>query len=290
MTVDASEIAAPGWYEDPGRRHAFRYWDGARWTDGVADGDLVTEDPLPLSAEPPTSAACGPGRLPLQGVWYALIGLIGAVLLGLAGAVLGILVARHVLVVRLVLGQLGLWAGLVVTCRLASRRLGTGDIRRDFGIFTTVGDIGRGVGMAFVARIVAAVVAVILLAIDKQLVGSNLTAIKHLRSTDRAAFLVLAVLATVGAPLVEETFFRGLLLRSLLAKWRPGVAIVLQAVLFGCCHASPVYGLRNVSVVAVTASGGVVFGWLAVRYGRLGPGMVAHATFNAIALVALAAA
>jgi uncharacterized protein len=290
MTADASDVAAPGWYDDPGRRHGFRYWDGARWTDGVADEEVVTEDPLPFTASSPSGRTAGPGRLPFSGFWYALVGIVGSVLLGLAGAVVGLLVARHVLAVRLVLGQLGLWAGLGLTCRVASRRLGTRDIRRDFGISTTVGDIGRGIGMAFVARIVAAVVVVVLLAINRQLVGSNLTSIKHLQSTDRTAFLVLAVLVTVGAPLVEETFFRGLMLRSLLAKWRPATAIAVQAVLFGCCHASPVYGLRNVSVVAATASGGAVFGWLAVRYGRLGPGMIAHATFNAIAVVALAAA
>ena len=35
-----------GWYPDPMARHEYRYWDGARWTDEVADQGSATLDPL----------------------------------------------------------------------------------------------------------------------------------------------------------------------------------------------------------------------------------------------------
>jgi membrane protease YdiL (CAAX protease family) len=44
-----------------------------------------------------------------------------------------------------------------------------------------------------------------------------------------------------------------------------------------------------VALITALASFGAVLSWLAQRTGRLGPGLVAHATFNAITLLALAA-
>jgi membrane protease YdiL (CAAX protease family) len=43
-----------------------------------------------------------------------------------------------------------------------------------------------------------------------------------------------------------------------------------------------------VAPITALAAFGAVLSWLAHRYGRLGPGLVAHATFNAITLLALA--
>jgi hypothetical protein len=37
---------APDWYPDPAGRHEFRYWDGASWTQNVADGGAQSVDPL----------------------------------------------------------------------------------------------------------------------------------------------------------------------------------------------------------------------------------------------------
>ncbi|MGH9290775.1 MAG: DUF2510 domain-containing protein [Acidimicrobiales bacterium] len=37
---------APGWHPDPTSRHQYRYWDGARWTDDVADGGVASTDAL----------------------------------------------------------------------------------------------------------------------------------------------------------------------------------------------------------------------------------------------------
>jgi hypothetical protein len=45
---------APGWLPDPTTRHQYRYWDGTRWTDDVADGGVASTDAL---GEPPPSAS-----------------------------------------------------------------------------------------------------------------------------------------------------------------------------------------------------------------------------------------
>ena len=36
----------PGWYPDPHGRHRHRYWDGAAWTEHVADDGTTGVDPL----------------------------------------------------------------------------------------------------------------------------------------------------------------------------------------------------------------------------------------------------
>jgi hypothetical protein len=47
---------APGWHPDPTARHQYRYWDGADWTDDVADGGVTSTDPIrespPLGSDP----------------------------------------------------------------------------------------------------------------------------------------------------------------------------------------------------------------------------------------------
>ena len=47
----ASAVATPGaaspdWHADPLGRHQYRYWDGAAWTDAVADNGWQSTDPL----------------------------------------------------------------------------------------------------------------------------------------------------------------------------------------------------------------------------------------------------
>jgi membrane protease YdiL (CAAX protease family) len=98
---------------------------------------------------------------------------------------------------------------------------------------------------------------------------------------------VLGFLVCVGSPCVEELFFRGLLLRSLAGRFAmlskrsgPILCVGLTAVCFGLAHFE---ALQLIGLVGF----GVVLGSLAWRTGRLGPGIVAHAAFNAVTFVAL---
>lgn len=100
--------------------------------------------------------------------------------------------------------------------------------------------------------------------------------------------VLIGILVCVGSPIVEETFFRGLLLRSLIGVFarraRRGslvIAIVLTGVLFGLAHFEPL------ELLALSGFG-IVLGVLATRTGRLGPGIVAHMSFNALAFFTIA--
>ena len=39
-------MSNPAWESDPTTRHQYRWWDGERWTDFVADDGVQTLDPL----------------------------------------------------------------------------------------------------------------------------------------------------------------------------------------------------------------------------------------------------
>ena len=110
----------------------------------------------------------------------------------------------------------------------------------------------------------------------------------------RSALTVVVVLfiAVVGAPFVEELFFRGLLMSGLVARFGAALGIIVQAVVFGLVHLGPTDARGNLGVFLLIAPVGAVLGVLRFGYKRLGTGMFTHAAYNAIimaiALLALA--
>lgn len=90
----------------------------------------------------------------------------------------------------------------------------------------------------------------------------------------------MAVGVIVIAPVVEELFFRGLLLGAMRGRWGTVIAVAGSAVVFGATHFQPLQ-------FPALAVAGAVFATAAVRNGRLGPAVAAHAGFNATTFVAL---
>jgi membrane protease YdiL (CAAX protease family) len=84
-----------------------------------------------------------------------------------------------------------------------------------------------------------------------------------------------ASLVTLGvvAPITEELFFRGVILRGLLGQFRSGKAIVVAAAMFSVYHVVP-YQLLG------AFAAGVVLGWVFVRTGSLWPCIIGHALYN----------
>jgi membrane protease YdiL (CAAX protease family) len=89
----------------------------------------------------------------------------------------------------------------------------------------------------------------------------------------------LVVSAVVVAPLVEELFFRGVVLNALCLHLRRAWASVLvAAIAFGCVHAQPQDILPLISM-------GIVLGYLRLRTGSLALCIAVHALFNARTMV-----
>ncbi len=112
--------------------------------------------------------------------------------------------------------------------------------------------------------------------------------VNHLfASSHGATFALIALMTTVGAPIVEEWFFRGVLFRALddglsrtMARGGTAAAVVLSACLFGLAHGEP---LQFVGLALL----GVVLAVVVKRTQRLTPSIITHVSFNAVAMISL---
>jgi hypothetical protein len=103
------------------------------------------------------------------------------------------------------------------------------------------------------------------------------------RVTDSAhggGYIALTIVVVVGAPIVEELFFRGLVLRSLQRRFGDTWAIIGSALVFGLAHFE---WLQLPALVAL----GVILGIMAVNTKRLGLSIFTHAGFNLVTMIAL---
>ena len=94
-----------------------------------------------------------------------------------------------------------------------------------------------------------------------------------------SAFAVAAVLAVVIAPIVEETFFRGMLYNALRGVMGVCGASILSGTVFAIIHPTLPAGFLPILVL------GIALAVLRERTGSLVPCMICHAVNNAVALV-----
>lgn len=162
----------------------------------------------------------------------------------------------------------------------ASQKLGSGDVRADFALTARPLDLlGVPIGVATQLLLVPAVYLPLRAAWPDVFDDDALseTANDLIDRADGGLIVVLFLLVVIGAPVVEEVVYRGLLQRPLLDRL-PAVPVVLGvAALFAVIHFRPVEypGL----FVA-----GLVFGVCAWRAGRIGMAVAAHVAFNATGL------
>ena len=94
--------------------------------------------------------------------------------------------------------------------------------------------------------------------------------------------ILLALVVIVGAPIVEEIVYRGVVQPGLVASWGRSAGIVVTAALFAAIHMQPVE-LPGLFAFAL------VLGWARHSTGTIGMSIVTHMAFNAtgLALVVL---
>lgn len=99
------------------------------------------------------------------------------------------------------------------------------------------------------------------------------------KATGLGVFLLFLVVV-VGAPVVEEIFYRGLTLKAFEKKMGGRLALVASSLLFAVAH------LQFVQFPALFLFG-FVAAYLARKYDRLGRAVWAHVGFNATTVIAL---
>jgi len=86
-------------------------------------------------------------------------------------------------------------------------------------------------------------------------------------------YLSTVLIVVVVAPVFEELFFRGWMLRSFLQRHSARKSILFSAVLFAIFHMDPWYALTIFPL-------GLFFAWLTFKTGSLLPSMLSHTVVN----------
>jgi uncharacterized protein len=234
---------------------------------------------------------------------YAVIGFlagqIGAVIFGfIAGAIAGKTSAQMTAIASasvppewyVVTTLLGLWIGFIGAPWLASRTQGTHHFFRDLGVrFRLIDLVGIAIGVG--GQIL---VAIMYAPFQHDIKNFNGPSQKLTGASHGAGFVVIAIATVLLAPAMEELFFRGLLLKALVRLFTKlgavggarvaGVvlAVIVDGLLFGLAHGEWIQ-------LAGLATFGAILAAVSYRTGRLGMNMVAHASFNLVAIIAIAA-
>jgi membrane protease YdiL (CAAX protease family) len=274
-----------GWYADPWAIAPWRWWDGAQWTP-ILYGPYGEAWPLAMAAAataaPAPFVAKGPG---IQGGGIAAAGAGIGVAVSIVVAIVFLIASAGQLHTNnpwlLLASQVGLWVGFVGAVVVASRRHGTRSLARDFGLSRpTVRDLWTGVAGGLLGRLLPLLLLVVIVVASHSDFGSPNGASPRVLGTTPsgvAGWAVVIVLGVIGAPLVEELFFRGLLQGAFTRRLGAVPAIFITALIFSFAHITSEGILAPVILFPMA----LVLGYLKHKTGRLAAGMVAHVTFNA---------
>ena len=171
--------------------------------------------------------------------------------------------------------QLGLWIGMLGVPLVASKLKGQGPVR-DYGLRSEGWDAPVG----FAAGVLTQLLLIPLLYgpifwltdLDANDLEDPARGLSD-RATGSLGVTMLILIVGIGAPVVEEIFYRGLLQRSLERRFGVWPAILGSALLFGVSH----FQLLQLPALVLF---GIVLGLLAQRTGRLAAPIAAHIVFN----------
>ena len=179
-----------------------------------------------------------------------------------------------------VLLQTPFWLGLVAGPVYAVKRKGR-SLREDFGIWMTWKDIPIGLAVGVFTQVV---LVTILYQIAFVFIGRQDVSAEAQKLTERATtplqIVMLFVIVGLGAPIVEEVFYRGLAQHAIARRFGPIAGILGSALFFAVVHG------QSLQFPALLMFGLILSG-LVHRFGRLGPSIWAHIGFNMVTAVTL---
>ena len=184
------------------------------------------------------------------------------------------------------------YAAIVAVVVLASRRKGLGTLAADFGLRFQPIDVVLGLGLGIAAKVVALVLTIVAISVTNHTPESG-----NFELSPSPVWIVLNgfLVAAVLAPVVEELFFRGLVLRAANNRvLRRGgttaravtTAIVVSSVSFAALH---LYQSPDVTLLIILGGStlfiGVANSRATIWTGRLGAAIIAHAFYNGSSVV-----
>ena len=100
----------------------------------------------------------------------------------------------------------------------------------------------------------------------------------HFMAKSVLEFILLVIFVSIGAGILEEALFRGIILNSFLKSYPPVLAIVLSSLLFGVMHMNIVQGISGFVL-------GLYLAILTYKTKSIYPAMAAHISNNLFSLI-----
>lgn len=221
--------------------------------------------------------AAGPALATWTVAWILGMVVVAPLAIAAAGGELG----EDLTIPQLTAASAASWSILAVALVVVSRRAGTGSFRNDFALSARPIDLlGVPVGVATQLLLVPLLYWPLRSVWPDTFSGDRIEE-RAQDLADRAGgwnSVLLAVVVIVGAPLVEELVYRGLLQRSVSTIVGRSLGLLVASLWFALIHFSPV------EYPGLTLAG-LVFGAGVAVTGRLGPAIVTHAAFNATGIL-----
>jgi uncharacterized protein len=259
---------------------------------GDADGPFLDHPGVP----PTTKSAAW------RWLFYAFLGfLVGQLAGGVFGVVAGDVAGKNAKQMAAITSAavppewyivstlVGLWVGFFGAPWLASRTQGTRHFLADLGLrfrWIDLWGLAIGVGAQYA-------IGLLYWPFQRHIHNFDAPNQKLTGGAHGLGVLVVIVATVILAPAMEELFFRGLLFKALARLFTPlgpgvtrarGLGVVLAVVadglLFGLAHGEWVQ-------LAGLALFGAVLAAISYRSGRLGMNMMAHASFNLVAVLTI---
>jgi len=145
-----------------------------------------------------------------------------------------------------------------------------------------VGGVVAGILCAF------AIITTQIILVERHVVVFHATKAERMLAPDSASELPLALfLAAICAPVIEELYFRGLLLGWLRRRLHVAIAVLISAILFALTHGYYVShpGLEGWIITAMIGVVGLVVSVMALASRSLWPSMATHFGYNGTLLL-----
>jgi uncharacterized protein len=224
-------------------------------------------------------------------VSFVLTGIVAVAGFGLQGGATSVsdLLSNDVIsILLLVATGVGSAAAFLGVPLYATYRKGQRSLRKDFGLWFSGWDPLLAIGMSLAGLVVSAIITITSAALFGEQ-PSNTGGLPTSFSGPKIILIfVTFVVVAVVVPVVEEVFFRGLMLRALQKRFSDVVAVLGSSAVFGLVHITGAATLSSlIAIPLVTGFYGVVFALVTVKTGRLGPAILAHMIINGTAVLAL---
>ena len=165
-----------------------------------------------------------------------------------------------------------------------SRTRGSGSLAADTGLVISGSDwwgVPAGMGLQIAIALVTAPIIVWVWPDGPP--SQGVAEVAKSSETLMEQLLVLAAVA-VGAPIIEEMIFRGMLLSILARSFNRWSAVLISAAVFAAIH---LFDPNAIAVVPGLFLLGIVLGWVALRRGDLSLAIAMHSGINLLAAISL---